>query len=111
MFFIDGQQDDGTIWVERKMNVKSNAQVQVKISFHFYSHTESFNAIAAVVAYAGIRNPEVEGDFVVLGTANEVAGWKKIYIHNNSRYQFRGTTAGCHRNNGALGNLYDIPHR
>ena len=76
-FFIDGFQDDGTIWIEKKISVKSNSQIQAKVSFEFHSEDESFNTIAAVCAYAGVRNPEVEEDFVVLGPANEVAGWKK----------------------------------
>lgn len=36
-----------------------------------------------MVAYIGTRNPEAEGDFTVLGPANEVAGWKK-YSHTTS---------------------------
>jgi hypothetical protein len=76
-FFIDGRQDDGTIWIERKMAVKKNAKIKVNISFDFYSEQESFNTIAAICAYAGIRKPEAEEDFNVIGSANEVAGWKK----------------------------------
>jgi len=75
-FFIDGRQDDGTIWIERKINVKRNSQVKIKISFKFYSESESFNTIAVICAYAGIRNPDVEEDFTVIGPANEVKGWK-----------------------------------
>ena len=74
--FIDGKQDDGTIWLERKISVKENAQIRVSISFWFYSEQESFNTIAAIVAYAGTAKPSVEDDFAVVGVANEVAGWK-----------------------------------
>jgi len=81
--FIDGGQDDGTIWIERKIGVKRNSQIQVKVSFDFYSESESFNTIAGVCAYAGIRNPEAEEDFTVLGPANEVAGWKN-YIYTTA---------------------------
>jgi len=76
-FFIDGVQDDGTLWIENKISVRKNARIQVKVSFELYSEHESFNAIADVCAYAGLRNPEVEEDFTVLGPANEIAGWKK----------------------------------
>lgn len=76
-FFIDGVQDDGTIWIERKIGVKKNTRVQVKVSFELYSENESFNTIAVACTYVGIRNPEVEDDFIVLGPANEVAGWKR----------------------------------
>jgi hypothetical protein len=78
--FIDGKQDDGTIWLERKINVKENAQIRVSVSFWLYSEQESFNTIAAVVAYAGIVKPKVEDDFVVVGFANEAAGWKN-YVY------------------------------
>ena len=76
-FYIDGRQDDGTIWIEKKISVKNNSQIQAEVSFEFYSEQESFNVIAGVCAYAGISNPEVEEDFAVLGPANEVAGWKR----------------------------------
>lgn len=75
-FFIDGRQDEGTIWLERKVSVKKNAQVRLSISFWLYSEQESFNTIAAVVAYAGITKPTVEEDFAIVGYANEATGWK-----------------------------------
>jgi len=75
--YIDGRQDDGTVWIEKKISVKNNSQIQVKVSFEFYSEQESFNVIAGVCAYAGISNPEVEADFTILGPANGVAGWKR----------------------------------
>ena len=78
--YIDGRQDDGTVWIERKLSVKNDSQIQVKVSFEFYSESESFNVIAGVVGFAGTSNPEVEEDFTVLGQANEVAGWKR-YTH------------------------------
>jgi len=78
--YIDGRQDDGTVWIERKLSVQKDSQIQVKVSFEFYSESESFNAIAGVVGFAGTSNPEVEEDFTVLGQANEVAGWKR-YTH------------------------------
>jgi len=78
--FIDGSMDDGTIWIERRIGTKKNTQVQVKISLQFYSEQESFNTIAAVVAYAGVRSPESEEDFTVVGSANEVAGWKEYSL-------------------------------
>jgi len=78
--YIDGRQDDGTVWIERELSVKKNLQIQVKVSFDFYSESESFNVIADVVGFAGTSNPEVEADFTVLGQANEVSGWKR-YTH------------------------------
>ena len=75
--YIDGKQDDGTVWIEKKILVKTNSQIQVKVSFEFYSEQESFNLIAGVGAYAGIFSPEAEANFTIVGNANEVAGWKR----------------------------------
>jgi hypothetical protein len=83
--FIDGRQDDGTIWIERKVNVKKNPQIQVNVSFWLFSEEESFNTIAAVCAYVGTENPESEEDFAVLGPANEVAGWKNYVCTANPK--------------------------
>jgi hypothetical protein len=81
--FIDGKQDDGTIWLERNISVKKDAQISVSVSFWFYSEQESFNTIAAVVAYAGIVKPQVEDDFAIVGLANEAAGWKNYAYTTN----------------------------
>ena len=83
--YVDGRQDDGTVWIEKKISVKNNSQIQVKVSFEFYSEHESFNIVARVCAYAGISNPEVEADFTILGQANQVAGWKR-YTHETTLY-------------------------
>ena len=63
--------------------MNSNSQIQVTVSFEFYSETESFNVIAGIVEFAGTSNPEVEADFGVLEQANEVAGWKR-YTHTET---------------------------
>jgi len=78
--YIDGRQDDGTVWIEKALSAKRNSQIQVKVSFDVYSENESFNVIASVVGFAGTSNPEVEADFTVLGQANAVSGWKR-YTH------------------------------
>lgn len=72
-FFIDGRQDDGTIWIERKIAVQKDSQIQVSIFFNFYSDHESLaNTIAVICAYADFRKPGTEEDFIVIGNANEV---------------------------------------
>ena len=81
--YIDGRQDDGTVWIEKKLSAKVNSQIQVTVSFEFYSESESFNVISAVVGFAGKYNPEVEADFTVLGQANDVSGWKR-YSHTST---------------------------
>lgn len=76
LFQIDGTQDDGTIWLERKLELPPNSAKTVTLSFQLWSPSESFNTIAEVVAYIGEDNAEVEDDFHVLGAADQVAGWK-----------------------------------
>jgi hypothetical protein len=82
---IDGRQDDGTVWIEKKISVKNKSQIQVKVSFEFYSEQESFNVVAGVCTYAGISKPEAEANFTVIGNANEIAGWKR-YTHETTLY-------------------------
>ncbi len=81
-FFIDGRQDDGAVWIERKMLLKEGAR-RVNITFDLYSGAESFNTIAVVCAYAGFEDPEHEADLAVLAPANEVAGWKRYSLAVN----------------------------
>lgn len=75
-FYIDGSQDDGTIWIEQQVSLTPNKEYDGTLQFRFYSETESFNQIAAVVGYIGNSNPETETELSVLGAANEVEGWK-----------------------------------
>jgi hypothetical protein len=79
--YIDGRQDDGTVWIEKRIPVESDSQIRVEVAFEFYSEQESFNVIASVCAFVGVSPPEAEGDFTVIGNANEVAGWKR-YTHS-----------------------------
>jgi hypothetical protein len=37
LFFIDGTQDDGTIWLERKINMNPNTQTRVNMSLWLLS--------------------------------------------------------------------------
>jgi hypothetical protein len=80
-FSIDGTQDDGVIWLERTINVNPNTQTRISLSFWLFSEQESFNTLAAIVAYAGSTKPIAEEQFTVIGTANEVAGWKNYSLN------------------------------
>lgn len=71
------EDDDGTVWIEKGLSTKRNAHIQVKFSFEFCSESERFSAIATVIGFAGISNPEVEAVFVVIRQANEVSGWNR----------------------------------
>ncbi len=75
-FYIDGSQDDGTIWLEQEIALKPNTEYNGTISFELYSRSESFNQLAEVVGYIGPQDPEAEIDLAQLGAANQVEGWK-----------------------------------
>lgn len=77
LFNIDGTQDDGTIWIERKLSLQPGTTKAVNVTFQLWSSSESFNTLAVVVSYAGQKNPEEEIDFQVLDNTNQVSGWKE----------------------------------
>ncbi|HEY3497287.1 MAG TPA: hypothetical protein VGK73_21470, partial [Polyangiaceae bacterium] len=52
---------------------------QVKVEFYLYSPTRSV-VTWPVVAYAGTTNPEVEGDFTIVGQTDQVAGWLRYTL-------------------------------
>ena len=81
LLYIDGTQDDGTVWIERKLTLDPNTQKNVNVSFQFWSQSESFNTLAVVVGYAGSENPEAEEDFQILGSANQAEGWKTYNLN------------------------------
>lgn len=83
MLFIDGTQDDGTVWIEKEFDAPINSRISVLLSFWFYSAEKSDNELAVVCAYTNLANPEVEADFAVLGSANEGAGWREYSLMTN----------------------------
>lgn len=36
--YIDGRQDDGTVWIEKKIPVKDRSQIHVTVSFEFLAN-------------------------------------------------------------------------
>ncbi len=75
-FTIDGLQDDGAIWIQRKLNLQPNEQHHVNVTFQFWSQSESFNILANVIGAISKDQPQAEADLKVLGAANQVEGWK-----------------------------------
>lgn len=75
--FIDGRQDDGTIWIARAFQGAQLQNYRVRLRFDFWSPSESFNVIAAVAAYAGPREPATESDFNLEKQANLAEGWRE----------------------------------
>ena len=94
-FFLDGRQDDGTIWLVREFYVPAEQDVTVSLSFDVWSQDESFNTIAYVVACAGDRWPVWESDFNLEQSATQVAGWR--------RYDYRfDARSDASRNGGCM---------
>ncbi|MFB6285469.1 MAG: hypothetical protein ABEK03_02670 [Candidatus Bipolaricaulia bacterium] len=75
-FFLDGRQDDGTIWLARPFDVPPNAQLNVSLSFQLWSQTASMaNEITQASVYAGPSAPQAESDFNTERPGYRVAGW------------------------------------
>jgi len=79
-FYLDGRQDDGTIWLARSFQVPKNKPVTAHLYFELYSKDESFNQIANVVAYAGSQTPSLEADFADQQPANQSKGWRPYHF-------------------------------
>ena len=78
---INGEHDDGTIWIERTVPVPAGrSSVMVTIDFYLWSPSVSSVNNWPVLAYAGVADPEKEGDFTIIGQTNQVAGWKKYSL-------------------------------
>ena len=69
--FLDGTADDGTIWLERVLPVDPNSLVDVDVDFELFRY--ALDLAFAPVAYAGVLDPESEGDFARLAGSYE--GW------------------------------------
>lgn len=74
-FFVDGRQDDGTIWLVRALDAEPATTYDVDLRLQLWSEQESFNTVAAVAACAGPQPPATESEFDVSRPANLAAGW------------------------------------
>lgn len=72
--FIDGRQDDGTLWVQQRVALCGYDQLAVD----YYSEQESFNIITKAAAYVGPDpgHPLTEADFDTSVAVEDHAGWK-----------------------------------
>jgi len=96
-FYLDGRQDDGTIWLTRNLTLTPNSTRNVTLTFQLWSNNESFNTIANAVVYMGMKNATSESDFHAIGAANQAAGWKSY------SYSALVETGGSGNINVALG--------
>lgn len=76
-WFLDGRQDDGTIWLRRTLTVSKSRPLAVTISLQLWSPAQSANIRAYVVAYAGALMPVEEADFTYRAPADKKAGWQR----------------------------------
>jgi hypothetical protein len=75
-YFLNGLNDDGTIWVERRFtDLPPKTRVGVTVMFHLHSDVQTRFNTWPVVAYAGAVQPLTEADFTIVGQTNQVAGW------------------------------------
>ncbi len=79
-FFLDGRQDDGTIWLAKFLTVPKGRPLIVTLSFYLWSPERSDTIRAYVVAYAGAIMPVEEAEFTHKEPADKTKGWR--------RYQF-----------------------
>ena len=72
--FLDGRQDDGTLWVQQRAALDDADRLAVD----YYSEQESFNIITKAAAYAGPDPGRVltESDFDTSAAIEDHAGWK-----------------------------------
>lgn len=59
-YYLDGRQDDGTIWIVRGISVEAEQTYDVSMRTDAWSSSESFNTIAHLVMYAGTSRPTSE---------------------------------------------------
>jgi hypothetical protein len=76
-FYLDGRNDDGTIWIERTFPSRPSSTVTVSVSFWVHSTVVSEINAWPVVATVGVRDPEVERDLPIIGMTNRTLGWAK----------------------------------
>ncbi|MDP3093781.1 MAG: BsuPI-related putative proteinase inhibitor [bacterium] len=81
--FLNGINDDGTIWMEKTFPVPQNSTVTIDLSFQLWSEAATPVTQWPVVAYIGTADPELESDFTIVGYTNTVAGWQ-AYSHSRN---------------------------
>lgn len=72
--FVDGRQDDGTIWVQQRLDLSRATEIALDV----FSYQESFNTVAALAVYAGPDPGRglVEGDFDTTRPSEDHEGWR-----------------------------------
>jgi hypothetical protein len=77
-YYLDGRNDDGTIWIQRPFKgLPPNTVVSVETRFQLHSSTKSAFNNWPVVVYAGAAPPSSESDFAIVGLTDQAAGWRQ----------------------------------
>lgn len=79
-YYLDGRDDDGTIWVQRQFIVPPNSELAIKMNFWLFNEVDSPVNAWPVVAYIGLAEPAQEVDFTIVGHTQETVGWNQ-YFH------------------------------
>lgn len=74
LLFIDGRQDDGTIWVQQRLDLAATSELAVDV----YSDQESFNTVTNLAVYAGPAPDRrlQEADFDTARATETHEGWR-----------------------------------
>ncbi|MDY6770394.1 MAG: hypothetical protein SV186_00380 [Candidatus Nanohaloarchaea archaeon] len=62
-FLIDGLQDDGTIWLQRDLQLEPGTRYNISLSVSALAPVNSFNIVSHVVLYTGTTPPSGETSF------------------------------------------------
>jgi hypothetical protein len=76
-FYLNGDHDDGSIWIKRFLKAAPHTSFEVAVSFKLWSPDQSDVNTWPVLAYVGTREPETAYDFVEIGQTNWKEGWKR----------------------------------
>ncbi|UCD15028.1 MAG: S8 family serine peptidase, partial [Candidatus Omnitrophota bacterium] len=75
--WLNGANDDGTMWVEREIEVEPDetGEQEINVSFWIWQELSDANPWGGAVVYIGETNPEEEEDFEIVGSLNIKDGW------------------------------------
>ncbi len=68
LYRIDGNQDDGTIWLQTNMSIQEGHRYIITMEADAWSQSESFNKLAQIVMLTGTEPPQGETDFPQSGS-------------------------------------------
>jgi hypothetical protein len=73
--YLNGDHEEGTIWLEHSFQTLKSIEVEIKLSFHLFTHIYSDITSWPVLGYIGLDNPETTSEFEVLNPDENVDIW------------------------------------